>query len=153
MTPAPDIVFRHRASRTLSVILVVVGMLAILAVSISGVPTWLRTFLIILIAALGGVSLGRQLRPRVGSVAWRGDGAVDLLLNDTPLDNRREVSAELRGGRVLGPLIVLSLRWPPRERASLWLLPDNLDTDNRRRLRMRLGTHAAGRASGNADNI
>ncbi|HET7561145.1 MAG TPA: protein YgfX [Rhodanobacteraceae bacterium] len=152
MTQAPDTTFHYRASPTLSVALVAVGLLAILAVSISGVPMSLRITLIVLIAALAGVALGRLLRPRVGSVAWRGDGTVELALNDTPLDNRHEVRAELRGGRVLGPLIVLSLRWPQRERAALWLLPDNLDADVRRRLRMRLGTHAAGAVSGNADS-
>lgn len=152
MTQAPDITFRYRASPTLVVALVVVALLAILAVSISGVPAWLRTILIVCVASLGGVSLGRLLRPRVGSMAWRGDGTVELVLNDTPLDNRREVRAEMQGGRVLGPLIVLSMRWPQRERASLWLLPDNLDADTRRRLRMRLGTHATAPASGNADS-
>jgi toxin CptA len=152
VTQAPDIAFRYRASPVLSVALVVVGILAIIAVSISGVPVWLRSILVVLVAAFGGVSLGRQLRPRIASVAWRGDGTIELGLNDTPLDNRRDVLAELHGGRVLGPLIVLSLRWPPRERAALWLLPDNLDADTRRRLRMRLGTHAHRPASGNADS-
>lgn len=152
MTQAPDITFRYRASPSLIVALVAVGVLAILAVALSGVPAWWRTVLIVVVASLGGVSLGRLLRPRIGSVAWRGDGTVALVLNDTPLDNHRETSAELRGGRVLGVLIVLTLHWPARERASLWLLPDNLDADTRRRLRMRLGSHAAGQTSGNADS-
>lgn len=152
MTQAPDLTFRYRASPMLLIALAVVAALAIVAATISGLPGWWRMGLMVFAGVLAGSAAGRLIRPRVGAVIWRGDGSVDLLLNDTPLDDRREVRGELRGGRALGPLIVLVLRWPRRERASLWLLPDNLDADTRRRLRMRLaaGTNLA--ASGNADS-
>ncbi len=131
---------------------VAVALLAILAVWISGSPPWLRAVLGALVAAIAGMSLGRLLRPRVRTVLWRSDGGVDLTLNDTPTDGRREVQGAIQHARVTGPLIVLTLRWPPRERATVWLLPDNLDADTRRRLRVRLGSGGGGLASGNADS-
>lgn len=152
MTQAPDIAFNYRSSRLLLLALCGVAVLAIVAVWISGVPVWMRAGLTVATAVLVGVAAGRLLRPRVGAVAWRGTGEVDLVLNDTPLDKRREARGEIRASRVMGSLIVLSLRWPPRERASLWLLPDNLGADTRRRLRVRLGVHVPGAASGNADS-
>lgn len=152
MTQPPDIAFRYLTSKVVVAALIVVGVLAILALAISGVPEAVRLPLMVVAGALLGTSVGRLLRPRVASVAWRGDGTVDLRLNDKPTDDRREVRGELRGGRVLGPLIVLALRWPVRERAFLWLLPDNLDADTRRRLRMRLATRSPATASGNADS-
>ena len=87
------------------------------------------------------------------SILWRADGGADLVLNDRPGDNRREAQGAIQAMRVMGPLIALTLRWPPRGRATLWLLPDSLDVDTRRRLRMRLGADPDGSfASGNADS-
>ena len=56
--------------------------------------------------------------------------------------------ARVRHARVLGPLIVLGLSWdqgPRSRRATLWLLPDSLDTGQHRAMRMRLSarTHNA----------
>lgn len=131
---------------------IVVAVLAVCAAWLSGGPPWLRAILIVAVAAIGGSSIGRMLRPRVRSLSWRVDGGVDLTLNDTLADGRREAQGTLRGGRVMGPLIVLTLCWPPRASASIWLLPDNLDADTRRRLRMRLGAADGRPESGNADS-
>jgi toxin CptA len=73
----------------------------------------------------------------LAAVGWHGDDRWMLAL---PGDT--EVEGRLRAGRVLGPLIVLRLAWAPRGRAALALLPDNLDADTRRRLRMRLSASA-----------
>jgi toxin CptA len=153
MRTPPVIAFEYRGSPSLIVATIVIVLLAIAALWVSGLPRWLQLALPVLVAGYAGVALGRLLRPRVRSLLWRADGGVDLTLNDTPGDSRREVRGTLRSARAMGPLIVLTLGWSPRVRASLWLLPDNLDVDTRRRLRMRLGsggTHAA--VSGNADS-
>ncbi len=144
--------FDCRTSPTLVVATVAVGMLAIVAVWISRGPHWLHLCLTLLVAGYTGATVGQMLRPRVKSLLWRADGGVDLVLDDTLTDGRREVQGVVRTARVMGPLIVLSLRWPRRGRATVWLLPDNLDADTRRRLRMRLGAGDAGLASGNADS-
>lgn len=151
MTTVPDVAVRLRATPSLLIALPVAAALAAYAVTISDAPPWLRVVLIALVAAVSGVTAARLLRPRVRSVVWRGDGTADLILNDTALEPGREVRGEVRSGRVIGPLIVLTLRWARHGRASLWLLPDNVDADTRRRLRMRLGARTGRGASGNAD--
>lgn len=128
-------------------------MVALIAVWLSGLPHWLHFALTFGIAGIVGAAFGKLLRPRVRSILWRADGGADLVLKDRPGDHRREAQGVIQAMRVIGPLIALTLRWPPRERAHLWLLPDNLDAETRRRLRMRFGTHAGkDPASGNADS-
>lgn len=153
MRTPPAIALECRRSLSLIVATMAIALLAIAALWISGLPHWLRLALSAFVGGYAGVALGRILRPRVKTVLWRADGGIDLTLNDTLTDGRREVQGALHSARAMGPLIMLTLRWPPRERASLWLLPDNLDTDTRRRLRMRLGAGGVGaQASGNADS-
>lgn len=151
MRQAPAIGFECRISPILVAMMVAAAVLAIAAVWISGAPFWLRSGLSALVAGSGGTSLARLLRPRVRSVLWRVDGGVDLVVTDAS-GGHREVQGALQYARVMGPLIALTLRWPPRERATIWLLPDNLDSETGRRLRMRLGTDCAGLSSGNADS-
>jgi hypothetical protein len=131
---------------------IVVALLAMLAAWLSGSPPWLRSLLVAAAAAIWGLSLVRLLRPGIRSVLWRADGGVELTLHDGLADGGRETQGTLGGGRILGPLIVLTLRWPPRASTSIWLLHDNLDADTRRLLRMRLGTASGSHASGNADS-
>ena len=153
MKAAPAIGFAYRASRLLILATLAIAMLALLAVWLSGLPHWMHLALTLGIAGITGAAFGSLLRPRVRSVLWRADGGADLVLNDRPGDGRREAHGAIQAVRVMGPLIALTLRWPPRERTHLWLLPDNLDADARRRLRMRLGAHAGkDPASGNADS-
>jgi toxin CptA len=150
---APAIGFHYRASSMLAVATIGVVVLAIAALSWVGGPGWLHGLLLLAIVAYGSWSLISLLRPPVKSVLWRADGGAELTLQDEVSGPRGEVQGAVAYARVLGPLIVLTLRWPPRERMTLWLLPDNLDRDTRRRLRMRLGNAtAAGLASGSADS-
>lgn len=153
MKAAPAIGFAYRASRGLILATLATAMLAMIAVWLSGLPHWAHLALTLGIAGIAGAAFGNLLRPRVRSILWRADGRADLVLNDRPGDNRREAQGAIQAMRVMGPLIALTLRWPPRERAHLWLLPDNLDAETRRRLRMRVGAAAGGSpASGNTDS-
>jgi toxin CptA len=146
----PAIGFRCRVSPTLVGATIPVAVLAIIAVSLSALPHWLRALSIAFVGGYTGTALFRLLRPRIASVLWRADGSVELVLR---CDENTPAQGVVQNARIMGPLIVLTVRWPPRERAHLWLLPDNLDADTRRRLRMRLGTAAAGNlVSGNADS-
>lgn len=138
MISAPPIGFKYRGSRLLMLALIVVAALAIFAVFSAALSHLLASALAIFVAASFGASFSRLLRPRVRTMLWRADGSAQLELHDTVLDPRREVNAELHASHVLGPLITLKLRWPDHGRATLWLLPDNLDSDTRRRLRVRL---------------
>jgi toxin CptA len=127
--------------------------LAVIAVWLSGLPHWAHFALTLGVAGVAGAAFGNLLRPRVRSILWRADGGADIMFNDRPGDNRREAQGTIQAVRVMGPLIAMTLRWPPRQRAHLWLLPDNLDADVRRRLRIRLDAQAGkDLASGNADS-
>lgn len=153
MRTAPAVAFEYHPSRVLAIATLAVSLLAAWAVAISGAPRGWRLALMLLVVLYGAFSLARLLQPRVRSVLWRVDGTVELVLRDRTPEDGGAALATIQGARVVGPLIVLALRWPPRGSATVWLLPDNLDADTRRRLRMRLGSGRAGaRASGNADS-
>lgn len=153
MKHAPAIGFTCRVSWLLVSATLVVGLLVLVAVHLVRGPAWLHHALHLAIVAYVAAVVAGMLRPRVKALVWREDGTTDITLRDNLVAEGRTVQGAVSGARVLGPLIVLTLRWPPRERAHLWLLPDNLDADTRRRLRMRLGAEASGTtASGNADN-
>lgn len=153
MRTAPAVAFDYRPSRVLAVATCAVSLLAVWAVAISGAPQWLRVALMLLVVVSGAGSLARLLRPRIRSLLWRTDGAVELALRDRTHEQVRAALGMLQSARVMGPLIVLVLRWSPHGHATLWLLPDNLDPDTRRRLRIRLGSGRAGAPlSGNADS-
>ena len=129
-----------------SACVVVLTACAVLAIGLSGLPLWLATIMTVLALGYGAMSLWRFVHPRVLGLTWRSDGGVSIRFATG------EVQGELRDARVLGFLVMLHLRWVPRGRASLWLLPDNLGADTRRRLRVRLGSDGTG-ASVNADNV
>jgi toxin CptA len=137
MRSVPSIAFEVRPSRLLVVVSGSIAVLAIVAVLASGMPWWLQMPLA-LAAAVGAVhAVWRLQRRTLTAVGWHGDDRWMLALpGDTDVEGR------LRSGRVLGPLIVLRLAWAPRGHAALALLPDNLDADTRRRLRMRLSASA-----------
>lgn len=151
MKRAPAIGFACRVSWLLVVATLVVGLLALVAVQLVRGPAWLHHVFQLATVAYVAAVVASMLRPRVKALLWREDGTTDITLRDN--EEGRTVQGAVSGVRMLGPLIVLTLRWPPRERVHLWLLPDNLDADTRRRLRMRLGAEAAGTVtSGNADS-
>ena len=153
MKQAPAIGFTCRVSWLLVVATLVVGVLALVAIQMMRGPAWLHHGLHLATVVYLAAVVAGMLRPRVKAVVWREDGTADITLRDSIVEESRTVQGAVGSARVLGPLIVLILRWPPRGRAHLWLLPDNLDADTRRRLRMRLGAETAGTAaSGNADS-
>ena len=152
MRTPPAIGFEYRPSRALAMCVVVFALLAALAIASSGLTRLPTVVLIIVAIGYGTVSLWRFLHPRVLALTWRSDGSVSVRLGGRS-GAAGEVQGTLRDARVLGFLIVLHLRWPPSGRTSLWLLPDNLDADTRRRLRVRLGSEGTGAASVNADSI
>lgn len=152
MKSAPAIGFEYHASRMLVAATVLVAMLAVVAVWVSGLPSLLRLLAVPCIAGWAGCTIARMLRPNVRTVSWQADGTVRLLVDDRRRNLQAEVQGLVHAARMLGPLIVLTLRWPPRANASLWLLPDNLDVATRRLLRMRLGAVTNHPASGNADS-
>ena len=153
MKHAPAIGFTCRVSWLLVAATLIVGVFALVAVQLVRGSAWLHHVLHAATLAYVAAVIAGMLRPRVKALVWRADGTADIALRDHLVESGRAVQGAVGGARVLGPLIVLTLRWPPRGRAHMWLLPDNLDADTRRRLRMRLGAEGAGAAaSGNADS-
>ena len=153
MKSAPAIGFHCRTSWLLIAATVAVAALAIVALQLVRGSVWLHHLLVLLVTAYTALTIRGLIRPPIVSLLWRSDGGVELMLRDGVPGGGETVLGAVQGARVMGPLIVLTLRWPPRERAHLWILPDNLDADSRRRLRVRLGAGPAGGiASGNADS-
>lgn len=153
MKSAPAIGFNCRVSPTLVTMTIVVAMLAMVAAWLVRGPVWLHAILFVLIVAYAGTTIRGLANPPVKALLWRGEGGVELKLRDRTLDDSKVLLGAVQDARVMGPLIVLTLRWPPRGTASLWLLPDNLDADTRRRLRMRLAASGGhGKLSGNTDS-
>jgi toxin CptA len=150
MRSAPAIGFECRPSRSLSACIVVVTALALAAIATSGLRLWVNAILATGALVYGATALWRYRRPRVIALTWRTDGSVSIRLAQHA-GQSEEVQGALQDARVLGFLIVLHLRWP-EGRAGIWLLPDNLDADARRRLRVRLGSDGVG-ASVNADSV
>src|SRR5487761_2094004 len=131
MRYAPDISFDLKPSPSELTLLAAVTVLALLGAWGADLDGLMRTLLAALVLMMAGAALRRRLRPPLTVVRWRGDGEVRVMLRDGS-----EVEATLSGRR-WGPLIVLALAWRGR-RLGLWLWPDQLDADSRRRLRMRL---------------
>ena len=132
---------------------IVVAVLAVIALQLVRGSVWLHHLLVLLVIAYVVLTVRSLVRPPVVSLVWRGDGGVEIVLRNRMHENGGTVQGVVQSARVVGSLIVMTLRWPPRRRTHLWLLPDNLDADTRRRLRVRLGAGAVGgMASGNADS-
>lgn len=152
MRTPPAIGFEYRPSRSLAASIGLLTVLAVAAIALSGFTRLLSVLLILFALGYGATALWHFLHPRVHALTWRSDGSVSIQLANRG-GAAGEVQGELRDARLLGFLIALHVRWAPHGRASLWLLPDNLDGDTRRRLRVRLGSEGAGAASVNADSI
>lgn len=133
MPSAPSITFDVRPSRLLMLAVVLMALLAIVAVILSRLPWPFQLGACVLVVLYGGYSLRRLRRQPLASVGWHADDTWTLNLADG-----RQAQGQLRSGRVLGPLIVLRLAWPQGGETALTLLPDSVDGDTRRRLRMRL---------------
>jgi toxin CptA len=152
MRSAPAIGFECRPSRTLSVCIVVLTVLALVAIALSGLPLAVNAILVAGALVYGATALWRYRRPRVIALTWRADGSVSLRLAQRAGGQSEEVQGTLQDARMLGFIIVLHLRWPGG-RAGVWILPDNLDAEPRRRLRVRLGNDGAQGVSVNADTV
>lgn len=137
MRSVPAIIFDVRPSRWLMLALMAVAILAVVAVMLCALPLWLRLALAVVVVGYAAQTLHGLRHPKLAKVGWRSDETWGLRLIDGT-----ETEGELRTSRVLGAMIVLRLSWAPRGRAALVLLPDNMDADTRRRLRMRLSAQA-----------
>lgn len=135
MRSAPDISFDLKPSPSELALLAAVTVLALIGTWGADLDGLTRLALAAVMLAVAGAALPRRLRPPLVTVRWRGDGEVRVMLRDGS-----EVEATLSGRR-WGPLIVLALAWRGH-RLGLWLWPDQLDADARRRLRMRLSAAA-----------
>ncbi len=136
MTSAPAIGFEYRPSRTLRRCLIAVAWLAIAAIFACAWPWPLKTITVIGIVAYTLRGLRRWQDSPVAAVGWQGEAGWELrMATGEPFE------AELRSYRVLGPAVVLRFTWEGGQ-AGLVLLPDNLDSDMCRRLRMRLSPAA-----------
>lgn len=137
MRSVPAITFEVRPSRWLMLALTAIALLAVVAVMLCALPLWLRLALAVVVIGYTAQTLHGLRHPKLAKVGWRSDQTWGLrLIDDT------ETDARLRTSRVLGAMIVLRLSWEPRGRTALVLLPDNMDVDTRRRLRMRLSAQA-----------
>ena len=132
MTSAPAIGFEYRPSRWVPRLLIAITGLAIPAIWFSGVPLWARIALVAAVM-LAGLRAVRQLRLPIFAVGWAGHGGWTLRGRDGADD-----AATLLSFRILRNVILLRLASRRYGRLSFWLMPDNLDPDTRRRLRMRL---------------
>jgi hypothetical protein len=134
MTSAPALRVELRASPSLLLALTLMAALALLALVLADLGTWLRGAGMVLILFAAGLAVRRQLRPPLRSFELdRDDARIWRGTEATP--------ARLRGTRVFGPLLVLRLAWsegPRPHAATLWLLPDSLEAEQHRQLRMRL---------------
>ncbi|KGI78136.1 hypothetical protein LF63_0107255 [Oleiagrimonas soli] len=137
MSSAPSIGFDYRPSRWPVRAMAALSLLSVVAVLDSGAMWWLRLVLTMLIAVYSARACLEVMRPMVRRVQWRADGGWRLALADDS-----DVEARLLGMRVLGGSLVLRLGWASRRRQALLLLPDNLDADTRRRLRIRLSAES-----------
>ena len=133
MKSVPAIAFDYRPSRWLLLALVVIAALALIAIALCGLNAWIKLVLAALVAAYALHSSRRFLRPPFVHIMWHSAG--HWRLRDVA---EREQVAELHHAVVLGALIVLMLRVDPKRICSFVLLPDNVDEEIRRRLRVRL---------------
>jgi toxin CptA len=132
MTSAPAIGFEYRPSRWVPRLFVGVTGLAMLAVALSGLPLPACVALWAASAVACRHAMHRLSLP-VYAVGWANQSGWTL----RGLDGADE-AATLRSFRIMGQLVLLRLASSRYGKLTLWLLPDNLEADTRRRLRMRL---------------
>jgi len=133
MKSVPAIAFDYRPSRWLLLAIVVIAALALVAIALCGLNPLIKLVLAALVAAYALHSAWRFLHPPFVRIMWHSAG--HWRLRDAA---EREQVGELRHAVVLGALIVLMLRVDPKRICSFVLLPDNVDDETRRRLRVRL---------------
>ncbi|HEX7917294.1 protein YgfX [Rudaea sp.] len=133
MKSVPAIAFDYRPSRWLLLAIAVIAALALVAIVLCGLNSWIKLALATAVLAYALHSSWQFLHPRFAHVMWHSAG--HWRLRDAA---EHEQVGELRHAVVLGALIVLVLRVGPKRTCSFALLPDNVDEEARRRLRVRL---------------
>ncbi|HJU38317.1 MAG TPA: protein YgfX [Tahibacter sp.] len=131
MKSAPAIAFECAPSRRVEQALLAVMVLALVASMLSAAPWPGIVCGLVVIGVVFAISRHRAVgRWRV---AWRDDGTWGVA------DARSNASeATLAHWSRIGHCVVLRLRLAGSRRLTLWLLPDNVDADTRRRLVVRL---------------
>jgi toxin CptA len=142
MKSATAIAFDHRPSRWVIVAVGAMLALALAAVALSGIASWLKLSAAIVAIAYGAFELRRFVASPLCRLAWHEAGHWRIVLR-----GGTEHTAELRHALVRGAWIVLVLQCGAA-RLPVVLGPDNCDADTRRRLRVRLArTQAAVQAA------
>ena len=141
MPSAPAIGFEYQPSRVLLGAYAAVVALALVAISLSGLPWWGKVLAILLVLATIMRAWPRLARTPVVAAGWNADNQWTL-----HLDSADDLAATLMSFRMLGPFVLLRLHAPGLGVQSLLLGADNSDSDIRRRLRMRLATLQPGEA-------
>ncbi|MBP6735594.1 MAG: hypothetical protein KAX51_14115 [Chromatiaceae bacterium] len=141
----PAMVIRPGVSRRLAIMVLVVHGLTLVVVTL--LPLALSGRAGLALAVLLGLALNLggsvwHLWPwSLRAAVWRPDGTWSLIQGDG-----RERDGRLLGSTYVSPaLVVLNFRCDRWRTASLVLLPDNLEPDLLRRMRVRLGLEGTGR--------
>ena len=132
MTSAPAIGFEYRPSRWIPRLFVAVTGMTVMAVVCSGVPLAPRIALATAAIVACRHAL-RRLHLPIYAVGWTSQSGWTVRGADGGDD-----AATLSSFRVIRQLILLRLTSRRYGKLTLWLMPDNSDSDIRRRLRMRL---------------
>ncbi len=106
---------------------------ALYAIALCGLNAWIKLAASALVLVHAGMSLRRFLSPRFVHATWLPSG--HWRLRDRA---GGECNGALRDAVVLGGAIVLRLDANRKRHLALVLVPDNCDTETRRRLRVRL---------------
>ena len=137
-TEMPSLTIRPGVSRRLALYLALVHGLSLVVVGLLPLAAAWRLLLglgvlLSLVLGLGG-PIWHRWPWDLAQAAWHGDGRWTLTLG-----SGREVEGRLLGSTFVSPaLVVLNFRSGRWRTRSLVLLPDNLDPDLLRRLRVRL---------------
>lgn len=133
MKSVPAIAFDYRPSRCLLLAIAAIIALALVAIALCGLNSWIKFALAVLALAYAAHASWRFVHPPFVRIIWHPAG--HWRLRDAA---GREQVGELRHAVVLGVLIVLVLHAGSKRTCSFVLLPDNSDAEARRRLRVRL---------------
>ena len=133
MTSAPSLWFEPRTTRVGLTLTFAIGVLAMVAVLLSGVPAGWRLGLAILVGIAMVHSVHAIARNPPVQCRLRPDG--DWTIRQGTI----EVPARLERSHDLGFLIALHFRADASRRIDVVLWPDSIPTDTRRQLRVWLG--------------
>lgn len=142
MKSAGAIAFELRPSRLLIAALATMAGVSLVAIWGSGLyaTAWLAATVSLVALVAVTRTIWRLHDSRWRRAGWNADGFWTLL--DA---TQTAVGAQLLGWRAFGLTLLLRLRSDAGEAVTLYLLPDNLDRDTRRRLRVRLDQESARR--------